>query len=513
MLRTIVEKIKRDDDYPARAYTNDIYTRVLEGALYDHLPHAFHVEKTERLGEYIPLRERRPSTKYNLCRLVVDDSVALLFSEGHFPTVDCKDEATKEAMALLLKEGKLNELMLEAATAGSTGSVAIWMRVLTQSDGTHRVFYSVHRTRFLTPSYAASAPDVLTGIKEQYKVTGGALRALGYTIKDTDLNTKFWFAREWNTEAEVWFKPWKVESAPNDALIAALSGNAAPWTPDDTKGAVHKLGFVPWIWVRNLPGELKLIATDAEAGVSFSDIDGACTFAAAIENMIEIDYLLSQAGRGLKYNMDPILLLKEPVADGPIEKGGSVVTVDEKGDGKMIEVEGTAFTVVLDFAKALRDFALEQVHANRVDANKLSAAQSGRAMELMNQALIWLADRLRVSYGEGALLSLLRMTLRAHATFPITVAGKELTAKADPNDLTLIWPKWYAPTAGDRQNNATTLKVHKEAGHLSQETAVKSIADDFDIEDVAAEVKRIREDQEREFALLPAAKSSVSTTV
>ena len=33
------------------------------------------------------------------------------------------------------------------------------------------------------------------------------------------------------------------------------------------------------------------------------------------------------------------------------------------------------------------------------------AAQSGRALELMNQGLIWLADNLRVSYGEGALLA------------------------------------------------------------------------------------------------------------
>ena len=33
--------------------------------------------------------------------------------------------------------------------------------------------------------------------------------------------------------------------------------------------------------------------------------DGACTFRAAIETQIEIDYQLSQAGRGLKYSSDP----------------------------------------------------------------------------------------------------------------------------------------------------------------------------------------------------------------
>jgi hypothetical protein len=513
MLRTIVGKIARDDDYPERAFTNDVYSRVLEGALYDHLPHPFHRERTDRNSEYIPLRERRPSVRYNLCRLVVDDSVALLFSEGHFPTADCKDEATKEALAAVVKENGLNELMLNAATQGSVGSVAIWLRVLKQEDSSHRAFFSVQRTRFLTPFYSAVAPDTLVKIREQYKVTGAALKAQGYTIKADDLNTKFWFAREWDTTEEVWFMPWKVTGAPETAVLAAASSDFMPWTKDTARGAVHDLGFVPWIWVRNLPGELKLVATDDDAGLTFSDVDGGCTFAGAVEDMIEIDYLLSQAGRGLKYNMDPILLLKEPVSETPIEKGGSVAVVDENGDGKMIEIQGTAFTVVLDFAKALRDLALEQVHGNRVDTNKLSAAQSGRAMELMNQALIWLADRLRVSYGEGALLSLLKMTMRAHEKFPLTVEGKVVGKLADTAEVSLIWPNWYPPTAADRSSIATTLKTHKEARHISRETAVKTIASDYDIEDVAKEITAIEADQKAEVALLPAAKSSVTASV
>jgi hypothetical protein len=58
----------------------------------------------------------------------------------------------------------------------------------------------------------------------------------------------------------------------------------------------------------------------------------------------------------------------------------------------------------MDWVKGLREIALEGAGGSRANADKLSAAQSGRAMELMNQALIWLADKLRISYGEGALL-------------------------------------------------------------------------------------------------------------
>ena len=57
--------------------------------------------------------------------------------------------------------------------------------------------------------------------------------------------------------------------------------------------------------------------------------------------------------------------------------------------------------------------------------------------------------------------------------------------------LTLQWPRWYAPSAQDRQCDAQTLSTLAEAGQISRETAVKSIADTYDIDDVAAELARI----------------------
>ena len=77
------------------------YTPVLiEGALYHHLPYGFHHERNRNTGEFVPLRDRRPCVRYNLCRLVVEDSVALLFSEGHFPQAECEDLTVKLAAAL-----------------------------------------------------------------------------------------------------------------------------------------------------------------------------------------------------------------------------------------------------------------------------------------------------------------------------------------------------------------------------------------------------------------------------
>jgi len=90
MFDTICDLIPRDPDYTTRTWILDTLTRVVSGHLYDVLPYDFHDERSPG-GEYVPLRKRRPSVRYPLCRVVVEDSVSLLFSEGHFPTIDCQD--------------------------------------------------------------------------------------------------------------------------------------------------------------------------------------------------------------------------------------------------------------------------------------------------------------------------------------------------------------------------------------------------------------------------------------
>lgn len=278
MFDTICNLIPRDPDYPARARTLDILRRVLDGTLYDVLPYEFHDERSAG-GDYIPLRNRRPNVRYALPRIVVEDSVALLFSEGHFPSIDCVDPAMRAAFTDIVKECRLNEVMVQAALRGSVGSVAVLMRVLRG-----RLFFSVIETVYLTPAWDPEAPDELAKVVEQYKVAGDLLVAQGYEIDDP--GETYWFRRVWDRDNETWYLPWPA------------GGNAEP-VIDDSRSVHHALGFVPMTWVRNLPGG--------------DETDGACTFRAAIETAIEIDYQLSQAGRGLKYSSDPTLLIKEPV--------------------------------------------------------------------------------------------------------------------------------------------------------------------------------------------------------
>jgi hypothetical protein len=468
MFKTIKDKIQRDKDFPQRQFDIDVLTRVLRGKLYDHLEYPFHQEKKDQIGEYIPLRDRRPSVRYGLCRIVVDDSVSLLFSEGHFPTIECKDEQTREALADLVKETKLNQVMIDAATTGSVGSVAIFMRVLS-----NRVFFEVQNTQYLTPIWKTDAPDTLEKVVEQYKVKGSVLKDQGYTVADDELAADFWFRREWDATAETWFMPWKVGTAAGD-------GDADDQSPqkDTDKTTTHSLGFVPGVWIKNLPGG--------------DSIDGECTFPPeAIETAIEIDYTLSQNGRGLKYSLDPTLMVKEPAVDNDgkmIKGGGNALLVGSDGDAKLLEISGTASDAVLNYVRCLRELALETAHGNRANADKLSAAQSGRAMELMNQALIWLADKLRISYGEGGLLDLINMVVKASAKFKLQKKdGTDIGELNAAEKLSLTWPAWYAPTIQDMLDRATTLRMLCDSGLLSRETAIKILAAEYDIEDAKAE--------------------------
>ena len=128
MFQTICDLIPMDPDASARARRLDIMRRVLDGTLYDVLPFEFHDERTGA-GEYIPLRRRRPSVRYALARIVVEDSVALLFSEGHFPTIASPDAGAQGLLARVARDCRLNQVMVEAAVRGSIGSSAILLRM------------------------------------------------------------------------------------------------------------------------------------------------------------------------------------------------------------------------------------------------------------------------------------------------------------------------------------------------------------------------------------------------
>lgn len=461
-----------DKSYPPRTARLVALQRVLCGTQYEHLTYDFQTEKTEG-NEYVPLNRRRPSVQSNLCRVVVDDSTALVFGDGHMPTIQADDEPTRAALAHIMKEHHFGSLMLDAAVKGSVGSVVLRMRILK-----FRPFFDVMTTEYLTPKRFDDNPNVLERVTEKRKAKAKELRDLGYDIDET--KGDHWFQREWTVSAEIWYRPWPVSDDTPDFKPAI----------DEQRTVEHGLGFVPMVWVRNLPGG------DA--------LDGDCTFERAIGTVAELDYLLSQSGRGLRYSSDPTLVLKGPDATGGAKEGGAAraLVVAPEGDAKLLEINGTAAKSVLDHCKELRVRAMEQMHGNQAHPDKMTAAQSGRAMELLNQNLVWLAGKLRVAYGEGALLKLLQMICRASTV----VKGGLIVRDSDTDDapekiklsakgLWLKWPDWYRPTGDDRRAEMNAFAEGITAGVISRETAVQTAMELYDVQDLQSELARIKQDQ------------------
>jgi hypothetical protein len=144
VFRTICDLIPNDRDFPARTRRLEIFKRVLDGTIYDVLNFEFYEERTAG-GEYIPLRHRRPSVKYALARVVVED-----------PTVDSPDHKVRDTLIALTRNCHLNSVMTEAALRGSIGSAAILLRLL---GG--RIHLLVLDASHLFPIWQPDAPDTL----------------------------------------------------------------------------------------------------------------------------------------------------------------------------------------------------------------------------------------------------------------------------------------------------------------------------------------------------------------
>jgi len=470
MLVSLSDLYKEDwpDDFSLRSFTLFILDKVVNNKIYEKLQYGFYTESTEvGPNPYIPLNERRPSAPNNICKKVVDDSVSLLFSEGHFPKIHAEDASTRDALRLIAKNYRLNEVMMEAALYGSIGSVAIQTGII---NG--QLFYLPLKTIYLTPEFDNEKTRNLISVTEKKQVCGHDLVDAGYPIKDDDLDEVFWFMRVWNTKEEIHYKPWKDKYVQNGKFKLVR---------DDERSTQHNLGFVPIVWIKNLPGG--------------DLIDGQSSFSGSVDIMIDRDYLTSQVGRSLRYSADPTLVIKAAGSlagdDDIIKSADRALVIDEDGDAKLLEISGNAAAASDKHVRALRESAIETIHGNRANTDKLSVAQSGKAMEMMNQDLVWLADKLRTTYGEGGLVTLLRMTLKMLSSENIKINGKFLT-KVDVNsDITLVWPPWYSLTPDDLQKKAIGITTLVNGKLLSRETAIRELAAEFDIEDVTEEIAKI----------------------
>jgi hypothetical protein len=476
-----------DKDWSERQCKLHLFNLFFNGTVYDMLQ-PWHNEYGEE--KYIPLLKRRPCVIYGIPRIIVNDSVSMLFGEGHYPMVRCDDDddETQDFLQYITRKSNLNAVMLNNARTGSIGSVCTVVKVLNGD-----FHFDVMSTMNLIPVFDRESPSVLVNVKERNKLRGEVLRAKGFDIPEKELKNYYWVMREWTDTEEIYYKPILVDST-DQTLIR-----------DDVRSTVHNIGFVPIVWMKN--------------SVISNDIDGECTFRPALDMCIEIDYQLSHLARVLHYNADPTMVIKEPsgLRDNELIKGAGALMVGKDGDAKLLEITNSSTKAVIEFVKCLREFSLETLRGNRSNPDKINAINSGKALQMLNSPLVSLVDELRICYGEKGLLKLLQMVLKICSTglYQINYDGvlPSVEKMTDASSTMLLdWPAWYPPTPMDDFQEAQTLSILTQGAKvLSKESGLASIADKYNILDEDDEIKKIdKENDEIDKKNLTSKKLSVN---
>lgn len=467
-----------DADWSYRQQKLFILRKFFNGSIFDNLlPFHSEYDGENASSQYIKLVKRRPSIIYNLPKIIVNESTGMLFGEQHFPIVRCinkKDESIDAFLNYVTKTAKIKKKMLEAAKKGCVGSVCIVLKVLKG-----KFHLDVLRTESLTPYFDPMEPEKIIRLIDKRKVDGYSIKAFGYSIADKDLEKMFYFVREWTLSEEIYYIPYLCEEEKEDFRK----------TKDQEKTTVHGFGFVPAVWIKNISED--------------EDIDGECTFEGILDNTIEICYQLSQLGRLFKYNSDPTLVVKNPSAlDGSVLlKGVGILNLDEQGDAYYAEMKGNAPDQVMEYVKQLREYAIEVGRGDRSSPEKIKGAQSGKAIKLLNKALISLVCELRLTYGDDGLISLYNMILEICKSPDLEIDFGDTNLKISDDhhyDLVLDWPELYPSTPEEDLQEAQTLSTYTAGGILSKETVIKKIADEFSIENIEEEIKAIEKQQKEE---------------
>lgn len=445
-----------------------LYDLIHSGEIYDNLiPWHNEYRKGSRSGTYVPIVERRPCIIYKLPKIIVEESVGMLFGENHFPTLRCESEETEQFLQKITQLSKLQAKMIAAAKAGAVGSVCVIVKVLNT-----QFYFDVMDTLYLFPVFDRLEPEKLSELTEKLCVKGFDLIYRGYEISDEDQNKDFWMVRKWTQTEEIYYKPQKDEKDWEKNLRV-----------DKEKSSFHNFGFVPSVWIKNMPS------------VNAS-VDGPCTFEAAIDICIETDYLLSQNARLLRYSSDPTMVVKDAstLEGNELIKGGGILNVGENGDAFMVEMNGKSSAAVIEFCTHLRQLAMEAVRGNRSNPEKLSALNSGKALQMLNQPLISLASELRTSYGDSGLLEIYKIILMICETGTTQISdiyGGVGDIKKAVETMKLDWPEWYPETPEDTLANNRAVDVGMKGGFLSRETGVKSISERYNITDTKKELTDI----------------------
>lgn len=422
----------------------DLLDKLLDGTFYDHLRNAFY-DETDMRGVQIPIEERRPSAQYRLPQWLAHWAARKLFAGRHVPHLRHPDKSTEKFVRGLVKRMNFWNRMMEACVLGSVGSVAVTFRIKGPV-----VTLFIWRAKHCQPHFNENGE--LDSLRVAYLTTGIQLMTMRMPGRYVP-GDLYWYIRDFTAIGEITYLAEKkddwnpVTGFDGKRNVDQTPRMLMPWPGEEY---AHDLKSVSAVWIKNLAGG--------------TAPDGLCGWEIAIPNSIDIDYTLSQAGRGVRYNSAPQLVVKgellsddefevdtnSPTSQRSVTRSPSTVlhlapdirdqdgNVTGGGDAKLLEMTGTGADAAMKYIDHLRDLSLEMMQAARKNPEKMHAPLSGRAMEYLDEDSHDFIMELRSHWGENGVLHLMRKILDA------------LKVK-EPHKLNCHWPRMYQPTPADIQ--------------------------------------------------------------
>jgi hypothetical protein len=499
----------------------DALERVLRGTFYEQMKHPF--DRENNGNRYIPLRERRPAVQYNLARIITDQTNGLLWGDEQTPFLRSywgdeptdTDRDNEQKIERVVEHYMLPSVVASAYEEGVVGSCAVIVRGTPSG-----AYFDLRAGKLGAPTFDPRDPAKMLTYVEEYPIAGADLVAAGYDIPVDKRGKRWWLKLLIDAKKEDRFEPMLED---DHAKMTRAAAEGKPATDDKGRPIVwkiretfaHKFGVVPVIWGRNL---------DALGNV----IDGPCLFGSILDIQIEIDYLLSQVGRGYRYTADPMLAIERGemagTVLGPVGQGGAeqdatqrdvagaiiksptnVLDLPAGSKAQMLEITGNGLKAATDHIKLLREWALEVVGGMKSDAESTRGAESGRALEMLWQALYLVAKRQRVAWGDRFYLPLVRMVLLGISVGEITLPSD---IEAPPPDLSLhlVWPSWTTPSGADLLSFANAAEVlaggsaKTPVALLPRDAVTKIVATNLGQRDAAALIAQLDDQKNQDQA-------------
>ena len=458
-------------------------------------------EATIRPGWVVPYQQRRPSSRFDLAKLIVARLTSMVFGQDRFPEIRIEGDPEAEDYAqALAKEARLAVKMAEARDLGGATGTAVMSFGFREGKPRIQVHNAKHCVPLAWADFDERRPSV---VMKAYS----SPRQVFDTTENRTKRKDFWTVHLWTQTVEIIWR-----NMPD--AIATLPNWQNLWPADSVVN--HAFGFCPVYWIQNRPCS--------------EEVDGEGDYEGQESTFDQVNRLLSATTRGTIANVDPTLVVKmDPSQNtGEVFKGSNNA-IFSTGGAEYLELKGTAVQTAERQLERLRQYCLDVAGVVMTDPEKLAgAAQSARALEILYQPMLATCDKLREQYGEHgikklllAMLQVARMyqdavpailtdgtVVKAQVMLPPRVetsvddATGEETVTITPRtpgtseNISLNWRPYFPATWKDIVDATAGMKVANGGrATVSQRTSVAAIAPLVGIDNVDAELARIREEE------------------